>query len=233
MNAQLNERVRRFLDGELDAAEAGEVLHAVADDPEARELLRLEYLLNSLFGRVAEDVAVPAGFSDRVMQALQPAAAPVPSPARRLLEGLREAWGLLVAPRPLALRPVYAVVTGLLILVGVGLFAPRTGGEQTVPAAVPLARASAPADGAVLMRFLLVDDTASTVAVAGDFTDWEPVALTAQQVEGQTVWSGVVPVVRGEHRYMFVVDDEEWVTDPLATVQRDDGFGNRNAILIL
>jgi hypothetical protein len=32
---------------------------------------------------------------------------------------------------------------------------------------------------------------------------------------------------------MFVVDGSRWVTDPLAPVQRSDGFGNKNAVLQL
>jgi hypothetical protein len=38
---------------------------------------------------------------------------------------------------------------------------------------------------------------------------------------------------RGEHRYMFVKDGEEWVTDPMAPMQREDGFGNKNAVIYL
>jgi hypothetical protein len=38
---------------------------------------------------------------------------------------------------------------------------------------------------------------------------------------------------RGEHRYMFIKNGEKWVTDPLAPVQQDDGFGNKNAVIYL
>jgi hypothetical protein len=38
---------------------------------------------------------------------------------------------------------------------------------------------------------------------------------------------------RGEHRYMFVKNGENWVTDPLAAIQQDDGFGNKNAVIYL
>jgi hypothetical protein len=52
-------------------------------------------------------------------------------------------------------------------------------------------------------------------------------------VNGKTVWTGLVPVSRGEHEYQFVVDGEKWVTDPLAPVKEDDGFGAKNAVLKL
>jgi hypothetical protein len=35
----------------------------------------------------------------------------------------------------------------------------------------------------------------------------------------------------GDYEYMFVVDDGQWVTDPLAVETRDDGFGGQNAVL--
>ncbi len=35
------------------------------------------------------------------------------------------------------------------------------------------------------------------------------------------------------YEYMFVENGQEWVTDPLATQTRDDGFGRRNAVLDL
>ena len=38
---------------------------------------------------------------------------------------------------------------------------------------------------------------------------------------------------RGRHQYMFVVDDQEWQTDPRADVRVDDGFGNQNAVVFL
>lgn len=82
-------------------------------------------------------------------------------------------------------------------------------------------------------RFVYVQDQASSVAVAGDFNDWEPVPMHLRTVNGHRVWSTTLRLREGEHQYMFVVDGEKWVTDPLAPVQREDGFGNRNAVITL
>ena len=35
----------------------------------------------------------------------------------------------------------------------------------------------------------------------------------------------------GPLRFQFVVDGEQWIGDPFATEQNDDGFGSRNAVL--
>jgi len=85
----------------------------------------------------------------------------------------------------------------------------------------------------VWIRFVYIDENAEQVSVAGNFSDWEPVEMSSQMMNGKKVWSGLIPVERGEHHYMFVKDGEEWISDPLAEVQRDDGFGNKNAVIYL
>jgi 1,4-alpha-glucan branching enzyme len=86
------------------------------------------------------------------------------------------------------------------------------------------------ADAVVYVQFLLEAPSATSVAVAGDFSDWEP-AFALQDPDGDGVWSARVPVQPGVHAYMFLVDDTSWQTDPNAGRYQDDGFGNRNAVL--
>jgi 1,4-alpha-glucan branching enzyme len=83
----------------------------------------------------------------------------------------------------------------------------------------------------VWIRFRYTNSEADSVAVAGDFSQWDPVALSPREVDGKTVWTGLVPVSRGEHEYQFLINGERWVTDPLAPVKRSDGFGAKNAVL--
>ena len=40
-----------------------------------------------------------------------------------------------------------------------------------------------------------------------------------------------IAIEPGLHRYMFLIDGSNWVTDPTAERYADDGFGNRNAVL--
>ena len=49
---------------------------------------------------------------------------------------------------------------------------------------------------------------------------------------GEDLWSLSVKLQPGRYEYMFVVDGR-WVTDPNAIAHADDGFGNRNAVLLL
>ena len=49
------------------------------------------------------------------------------------------------------------------------------------------------------------------------------------------IWHGAVVLPAGPHEYMFVVDGERWVPDPLAGRYVDDGFGagRENSLLIV
>ena len=82
----------------------------------------------------------------------------------------------------------------------------------------------------ILVEFSLDAPGATTVAVAGDFSAWES-EFVLEDADGDGVWTGRIPVTPGLHKYMFVVDGTDWVTDPRAQRYSDDGFGNRNAVL--
>ncbi|NND83944.1 MAG: hypothetical protein HKN46_02225, partial [Acidimicrobiia bacterium] len=85
-------------------------------------------------------------------------------------------------------------------------------------------------EAVVYVQFVLDAPGANSVAVAGDFSEWEP-EYTLEDVDGDGVWTGRVPVRPGVHSYMFLIDGTEWQTDPRAERYSDDGFGNRNAVL--
>ena len=78
----------------------------------------------------------------------------------------------------------------------------------------------------VFTQFLLKAPDAKNVALAGDFTDWQPAFPLTRSEPG--VWTVVVPLDPGIHSYSFVVDGERWVPDPMAPAV-DDGFGGRNS----
>jgi hypothetical protein len=52
------------------------------------------------------------------------------------------------------------------------------------------------------------------------------------QREGD-VWTALLLLPRSTYEYMFVENEENWVTDPLALQTREDGFGRENAVLEL
>jgi hypothetical protein len=74
---------------------------------------------------------------------------------------------------------------------------------------------------------------ARSVDVVGSFTDWRPGAVALRDEDHDGIWRGSVVLPVGQHEYMFFVDGERWVTDPLAGRYVDDGFGRQNALLIV
>ncbi len=85
--------------------------------------------------------------------------------------------------------------------------------------------------GAVSYRFVIRAQDASQVCLAGDFNQWRVCEAPMRRV-GEDLWSLSVNLQPGRYEYMFVVDGR-WVTDPNAIAHADDGFGNRNAVLLL
>lgn len=149
-----------------------------------------------------------------------------------ILEGLKSLW----YPREIQLRPVYAICSVLLLITLAGFPYFYNSGDvqrQSAETTQLVQTAAGVEENQVWTRFVYLDENAESVAVAGDFSDWEPVELSRENLNGEQVWTGLVPMSKGENKYMFVKDGSEWVTDPLATTYENDGFGNRNAVIYL
>ena len=71
-----------------------------------------------------------------------------------------------------------------------------------------------------------------TVAVAGEFNAWNTSAdpLT-KQADGS--WKLVKKLAPGRYAYKFVIDGGTWKEDPTATETIDDGFGGKNAVIVV
>lgn len=74
---------------------------------------------------------------------------------------------------------------------------------------------------------------ARSVSVVGSFNDWRPGQIPLEDRDHDGVWRGVVVLPTGTHEYMFVVDGERWVPDPLAGRYVEDDFGRENSLLIV
>ena len=76
---------------------------------------------------------------------------------------------------------------------------------------------------------------ARSVEVVGSFNDWSRGALALNDDDHDGIWHADAVLPAGQHEYMFVVDGERWVSDPLAGRYVDDGFGEgqQNYLLIV
>ena len=88
--------------------------------------------------------------------------------------------------------------------------------------------ASVSADGAVF-RY---SGAANSVNLAGEFNSWSTSAdpLT-KGADG--VWAITKKLSPGRYAYKFVIDGTNWKEDPTAKETTDDGFGGKNAIIVV
>lgn len=207
----MHPEVHRYLDGELPRA-------ALSRDATA-ELAEWESLEPAITERRAE--RAPPWLANDVMRALpQPRTAP-----------WQHAWHWLLTPRPIQVPPFAPLAAAALIALVVLLPGTDRPPAARVPATAVTGDVVADDAAVVYVRFTLNAAGARTVAVAGDFNDWSTETGVLRDPDGDGVWSGLVAVRPGVHKYMFVVDSEEWVTDPVAESYVEDGFGMRNALL--
>jgi hypothetical protein len=201
----MNERIQQALDGEIDPIRLS--------TPERDELRQAESDFAAVVGAIPmtplPDLA-PAVLARIRSEALQQ--------KRVLADRTRKSsvvqW--LWKPRPVSFgwRPAYALAATLLIAVLISGQVIRSNRAATTSASQ------------VFTRFVLSVPNANTVALAGDFTGWQPTYTMTQS--GPALWTVVVPLEPGVHTYAFVVDGQRWIADPMAPAV-DDGFGGSNS----
>jgi hypothetical protein len=159
---------------------------------------------------------VPDGFVDTVLS--RTASAPT-------------LWTRMTAPlwAPRVLHWNMATAAAVLVLLaGAGLML-RHSRSSTAPDVATLQPAGA-VPARVLVRLVVVQPGARTVQAAGDFNGWNP-SRTPLEPTSNGAWTATIPLEPGRYEYQFVVDGEQWIADPFAIEQSDDGFGSRNAVL--
>jgi hypothetical protein len=213
----MTERVDMAADGEWPPDEL--------TDLERRELAatrqRAAELRESLIS------GMPADLDRRVMRRVrQLGLEPLPPQAAQRTVARRIATSLWQRREVrFALRPAYALAAVALLAL-VPLME-----RATAPAHGPDVAAHGDADHTrVFVQFSLRAEDASHVALAGSFTDWEPVHTLHPTADG--VWTLMLPLEPGVHDYSFIVDGQRWVPDPYAP-HVDDGFGGVNSRITL
>lgn len=142
--------------------------------------------------------------------------------------GLRDRIAQLTRPRTIQVRPLTALAAALVFAVAIAgsvlyLIAP---GARTMP--TDIART---ASGSPLVQFGFVAPHASSVALVGDFNNWDPKATPLRAASTGGVWSVEVPIQPGRHLYAFVVDGTAWRPDPAAPQASGEDYGEPNSAL--
>jgi hypothetical protein len=125
------------------------------------------------------------------------------------------AW--LTRPRTLRLSPLGALAAAAVVT----LLWWRPWTHPAVPSH------SVPAE----IQFVFVDPGASTVAVVGDFNDWDTLAHPLSRAAPGGLWTVNVPLLPGRHRYAFVVDGQHWTPDPAAPRAAGDDFDTPSSVV--
>jgi predicted carbohydrate-binding protein with CBM48 len=174
---------------------------------------------DDLIRRVANDLKAPVtvdpAFDGRVLAAIE--RLPVPRET-----ALGAVWLWLRRPRVVRVSPLAALAAaaGLAALL---LALPRGGS--------PAPDTQAAGRDTAAVQFLLLAPEAGSVALVGDFNDWDSGTVPMQRAAPSGVWTATIPLAPGRYRYAFVVDGRRWATDPAAPSAPGDDFGTRSSIV--
>ena len=216
--------VQRFIDQELTPEERIQFVVELGRDAALRDrVIELEQLV--LGASRLPRPAVRDGFVASVLSQTMPPA-PAAAGRSRLLDWL---W----APRAFHWNLAGAAAVGCLLLLALGgaiavVGRPFTGAGSSAGSIASSTESAAPP--VVLVRLVVVQPGAKVVQAAGDFNGWNP-SETPMEQTADGAWTVTLPLEPGRYEYQFVIDGEQWVGDPFAAEQSDDGFGSRNAVL--
>ena len=154
---------------------------------------------------------VAGSVAQRVMAAIQ---RPAPSAGERLVR-----WALRPHSVVLRIRPVWSLALAASALLLAVLPSPQAGPQLSEEEGIA--------------QFVGRFPGARSVHVVGSFNDWAPVSIPLEERDHDGIWRAVVVLPTGTHEYMFVIDGERWVVDPLAGRFVEDGFGRVNSVLIV
>jgi len=154
-----------------------------------------------------------SSFDDRIMNEIGRNNAPVSLVAR------------LTRPRSLRVSPLTGLALAAavsLLIIGIPTFGDITGSGE--PGAL---------GDVVSTRFVLVAPEAASVAVVGDFNDWNSESNKLERFSPSGVWTATMNLAPGRYKYTFVIDGKEWVADPLAPKATNDDFGTPSSVILV
>ena len=197
--------------------------------------------LAPLITALREPVAVDPASKRKLMELVREAPLPavVAQPARltpnrsRALATIRRMRG--DAPRA-ASASTLATAAGIALVVLVGMQdrvdtgAPRSRRAVVIGDSVASV-ASAIRDTLRIVQFMLTAPAASRVALTGDLNGWDPrqIEMTRDSRDGR--WAVTLALAPGRHSYAYVVDDTQWVRDPLGTTAEPNDLAPPRSVI--
>src|SRR5574338_439257 len=193
--------------------------------------------IEEIAAELKRPVRFDSGFESRVMAALDPTV--TPAPQERGTRAARTSW--LLRPRILYVSPLagLAVAAGIVAIVTMSVLntvpkgdqlAVRTDTASELVLSTPFTPVFDPGTGgepvSYAAPFTYVNPNARSVAVVGNFNDWDPTRNVLTRTS-DSVWSGTIKLTPGRHEYQLVVDGK-WFPDPNAQRSADSDLGGAN-----
>ena len=80
-------------------------------------------------------------------------------------------------------------------------------------------------------RFVIYKPGVSKVEISGSFTAWK--ALQLKRIGSSGYWQINLDIPEGEHRYTYILEEGERITDPTILTREQDDFGGLNSVLLV
>src|SRR5688572_14960861 len=188
----MSERIDAALEGDLPLDDL------TAEEREA--IARFDARLDKLRGELA--APLPPDLCESVMHRIRAQGLePLPEVDRPTAVRRVVAWLWAAREIRLQLRPAYGLAVAVLALVLL-----RPGDAPVVPLQEGTPVAAAPSQR-IYVQFRLRAEDATSVALAGSFTSWEPAHPLQRMADG--TWTVLLAVPAGVHDYAFVVDGDQ------------------------
>ncbi len=129
-------------------------------------------------------------------------------------------WDWLRRPRDFSLTPLSALAAAA-ALAGLALWLGGRVASRSTTSTRP---------DTTVVQFVFIAQGAASVALVGDFNDWEATSTPMRPAMQGGLWSVALPLPPGRHRYAFLIDGSHWLPDPAAPRAQDD-FGTPSSIV--
>lgn len=189
-----------------------------------------DQFIEQIAAELRRPVRFDSRFDDRVMAALEaPEVIPL-HPGRQA----RRPW--LVRPWTLRVSPIgaFAAAAALIGVIAIGAWQLRpidqvqvaqqaAGGQNVIPVA------NGATEPLVVQQFTLYRSNIKSVALVGEFNNWDEVATPMTEVS-PGVWTVSLRLTPGVYEYQFIVDGKARETDPTVPQVPSD-FGSPNSVV--
>jgi hypothetical protein len=200
--------------------------------------------LASFIDDLREPIAIDPASKRRVMELVR--GVPLPAPVS----------GVATSPAPVRSRAVAAVrrirggsargssASALATAAGIALLISVASQNRPATQAEPGRRAvtigdsvasvaSAIRDTLRIVQFMLTAPAASRVMLAGDFNGWDPRSTPMARDSRDGRWAITLALAPGRHHYAYVVDDTQWVRDPVGMAAEPNELTPPRSVLII